>query len=251
MQVVDRSHPDAVEVIRQQRRAWDARPLVRRLYRSWFAEIDARLAPGPGPTVEIGAGCGSFKEFRPEVLATDVFDTPWADLVMDAERLRFDDGSLANLVMIDVLHHLPHPLAALREAERVLSPGGRLVMLEPYCAPFSALAYRIMHEERLDLKVDPEDSGSRSSDDPFDANIAIPTVLFWRHPDAVDRAAPRLRVVERRRLSWLVYPLSGGFSKRQLVSDRVAGPLLGLERLFSPLMARLAGFRCLVTLERV
>ena len=77
---------------------------------------------------------------RAFVVTTDVEPTPWADHVVDAERLPYGDGSLANLVLIDVFHHLADPAGFLDEASRTLAPGGRVVILDPYCSPVSTLA---------------------------------------------------------------------------------------------------------------
>jgi hypothetical protein len=60
---------------------------------------------------------------------------------------------------------------------------------------------------------------------------------------------PELTMVEARRLSFVAYPLSGGFSKRQLVPAAGLPALRLVERLLSPL-GPLAAFRCLVVLER-
>ena len=79
-----------------------------------------------GRTVEIGGGIGQFKDRFPLVIATDIQIAPWLDLVADAQRLPFAQGSISNIVMIDVLHHLEFPLLFLREASRVLRPGGTM-----------------------------------------------------------------------------------------------------------------------------
>ena len=118
-----------------QREAWERRPLVRELYEGWYRRIAGELAPGGAPTVEIGCGIGTLKESIPEVIATDVVETPWTDQVVDASSLTYGDAELSNLVMVDVLHHLSEPIRFLNEARRVLAPGGRVVMVEPYCSP--------------------------------------------------------------------------------------------------------------------
>lgn len=242
---------DALAMLKANRVAWDGRPALRRLYTDWFGLIADRLATVGGSTVELGAGFGAFKEFRPETVSTDVLETPWTDAVVSAEDLPFADGELANLVMLDVFHHIARPRQALAEAQRSLAPGGRLVMVEPYCSPLSTFAYRHLHDEHLDLTADPERPQPPSSaTDPFDANIALPTILFWRRPEVLARWVPALRITERRRLSWLAYPLSGGFSRRPLVPTGLAPFARRLDRALAPAMAPLAGFRCLVVLER-
>lgn len=49
----------------------------------------------------------------------------------DAAALPFADGAFAAVLIRDVLHHLPDPGQVLREARRVLAPGGRLTVIEP------------------------------------------------------------------------------------------------------------------------
>ncbi|MGH2953096.1 MAG: class I SAM-dependent methyltransferase [Solirubrobacterales bacterium] len=238
-----------VEPLRRQREAWEARPAVRALYADWYAMIVARMAEPPGDSIELGCGIGTFKELCPQVVATDVAPTPWADRVADAERLPVADASVANLVMTDVLHHLPSPALLFDEAERVLRLGGRLVAVEPYCSLLSGFAYRRFHREGADPGVDPFAEAPQSSADPLDANNALPTLIFWRHLQRFRERWPALVPVERRRFAYLAYPLSGGFEGRRLAPDLVVGALRRIEPALAPL-APLAAFRCLVVLER-
>jgi SAM-dependent methyltransferase len=241
--------PALIEDLSVQRRAWDDRPLVRALYRSWYARMAALLADADGPTVEIGAGIGTLRESIPGVVATDVEPTPWSERVVDAQDLPYEDSSLANLVGVDVLHHLPRPLKFLQEARRALRPGGRLVLLEPYGSPASTLSYRLLHHEDWDAGADPFADVSQSSDRPLDANGAIPTLLFFRRADELRRRLPELEIVHRERLAMLAYPLSGGFTRRPLVPARAARRMLALEDRLGGL-APLLAFRCLVALNR-
>lgn len=234
------------QTLREHERAWEARPLLRRIYRDWFALLASRLSRVPGPTLELGSGIGRLREHVPELVTSDVEQTPWADRVVDAERLPFGDGELANVVLLDVYHHLPRPAAFLDEARRALAPGGRVVMLEPYVGPLSRLAYRL-HHERLELEGD--GFAEQHSADPLDANLALTTLAFFRQREEYARRWPELPLVEERLLSFLVYPLSGGFTRRPLLPAALFRPLDALERALAPVLRSLA-FRCLIVLER-
>jgi SAM-dependent methyltransferase len=238
-----------IDDLRVQDEAWRSRPMVRRLYGDWYRRVVSRLSAVEGPTVELGSGISRFKEHYPAAVATDIQPTPWVDEVVDAERLPYDDGAIANLVLIDVFHHLPGPAQFFDSASRVLAPGGRAVLVEPYCSPVSYFAYRRFHHERTDLDTPPFADDPHAAASPMAANQARATLVFFRHADEFERRWPSLAIVERRLLALLTYPLSGGFTRPKLVPDAAYGPLSAAERVLSPLAGLLA-FRCLVVLEK-
>ncbi len=235
------------DTLREHERAWNERPLLRRIYGDWFELLASRLSDVDGVTLELGSGIGRLREHVPGLVTTDVEQTPWADRVVDAARLPYADGEVANVVMLDVFHHLARPAAFLDEARRALARGGRVVMLEPHVTPLSGLAYRL-HHERLELDAD----GFAESEPagPLDANLAQTTLALFRQRAELERRWPELPVVERRLLSLLAYPLSGGFTRRPLLPSALYRPLAAVERVLTPLVGRAAAFRSLVVLER-
>src|SRR5438132_13819231 len=130
--------------------AWQDKPLLRQIYAAFYERIvvllDLRL---PGRIVEIGSGVGNLKSHLPQAITTDLFPNPWLDLACDAYELPFKDRSVSNLILFDVFHHLERPIAFLREAERALAPGGRLILFEPYISLASLVVYGIFHHEPL------------------------------------------------------------------------------------------------------
>jgi SAM-dependent methyltransferase len=237
-----------VAALRVQEAAWNERPLVRALYVDWFRELVVRLSSAQGASVELGAGIARLQEIAPWIVPTDVERTPWTQTLVDAESLPFSSASVANLVLVDVFHHLARPARFLDEAVRALVPQGRIVVLDPYCSPVSTLAYRLFHHERTDLSVDAfaEDAGA---DEPLDSNQARATLAFFRARAELRRRWPELVLVEAHRLALLAYPLSGGFTGPRLLGHRPGTAVLRLERRLTRL-APLLAFRCLVVLER-
>lgn len=242
--------PALNEHLSAQLRAWESRPLLRKFYAGWYELVEAQLAAVDGVSVELGSGIGGFAQGRPAIIPTDVEETPWAQMVADGENLPFADGAVANLVLIDVFHHFAAPARFMSEAVRVLNDGGRVIMIEPYCSPLSTVAYRRFHEEDLDLSAEPLAESPQLRDAPMDANIAQPTLTFYRCWNVVRQRYPELALVERRLLTSLGYVLSGGYSRRQLVPSGAYRALALVESVLSPL-APLLAFRCLIVLERL
>ena len=242
---------ESADVIARRREIWAERPLTREIYRRSFAAIQSEMSPGPR-SVEIGGGSGMARDFLPGVLITDLVRTPHVDLVADALALPFAAATLDNLIGTDCLHHLPHPDRLFTEAIRVLRPGGRLILVEPFISPASRLAFALAHPEPVDLGADPLPQDGRpvfASTGPFAANQAIPTLLFFTHRDRFAQRFPELKLRTCRRTSLIAYPLSGGFSAPSLVPRWLHGAVFALERLATPL-APLMAFRLLITLER-
>lgn len=116
------------------------------------------LSRARGRVLELGAGTGVNLELYPEAIEELVLVEPDphmakrlqakleasprdATLVADsAERLPFEDASFDTAVATLVLCTIPDPAAALREAARVLKPGGELLFIEHVRAEQPGLA---------------------------------------------------------------------------------------------------------------
>lgn len=232
----------------EQRLLWERKAGLNIVYDDYHRRIAAHCLPGV--TLEVGAGSGHFKAIMPQSIALDIQPSPWCDIIADAHHLPFDDGSVANVTMLDVFHHFAQPTVFLAEALRVLRPGGRLVMIEPAMSPVNRAISSRMHHEGLDMSVDPFSPGIKTGPRPEDANLALPHLTFVTHRDRLAQAVPGLRVVKTEFFSLWAYPLSGGFQSWSLLPGALARPLLALESLAAPLLGRLAGFRLLVVAEK-
>ena len=196
------------EFISQHRTIWAARSELRAVYHEWFAQL-LRCVEGLHPIVELGAGPGFFKEYFPQLISTDVISTPYVDVVCDASSLPFQSGSVGALVMVDVLHHLPKPLEFLAEAGRILLPGGRIAMIEPWITVPSYLLYRYFHHEDCSLAVDVHCPFGALEKRAFDGNAAIPFKLLQQYK----RGVPSLRLLQATPFLGLPYLATLGFHR--------------------------------------
>lgn len=239
--------------LRLHQRAWQRKRLLREVYEDLYRQMSEWHSAVAGLHIDVGAGAGNYRRCRPDVLCCDVLPFPGLDFCADACRLPLADGTVADLTMMDVLHHLPFPRRFFDEVSRVLVPGGRLILVEPYVSPASWPVYKLFHREPLDLRIDPmpddPDEPIVDPNTPLSANQAVPTLIFWRHRRRFERLYPELRLICTRPTAVLAYPLSGGFEGPCLVPGWAAGIVRRLDRAFTPLASFLA-FRCLVVLEK-
>ena len=89
-----------------------------------------------GVVLDLGAGLRPFADLLPgQTVALDHRPRPDIDLIGDAHRLPFGDGTIDAIVCTEVFEHLLDPAAAARELIRILKPGGRLVLTTRFCFP--------------------------------------------------------------------------------------------------------------------
>jgi ubiquinone/menaquinone biosynthesis C-methylase UbiE len=67
-------------------------------------------------------------------LQTGSWDQTKLDIVSDITAIPRPDASFDAVMCIEVLEHLPEPLAALREFSRLLQAGGQLLVTAPFCS---------------------------------------------------------------------------------------------------------------------
>jgi SAM-dependent methyltransferase len=240
----------------EHRRIWERKPVLSRVYGVWFDALLAGLPPR-ARVVEIGAGPGFLSAYargRAEGItwvASELLETPWNDVVADGLRLPFGARSFDAVVGLDLVHHLARPAAFFTESARVLRPGGRVAVIEPWVSPLSYPIYRWLHQEGCTLGIDPWDPFGRDAaegKDPFRGDAAV----LWRMMR--DTSASRWRELgfsppSVKRLNGFAYLLSLGFRERSLLPGALAPLLMKADGVLAPL-SRYAGMRALAIWEK-
>lgn len=236
------------------RESFSRKPLLRYVYRDLYRLAGDHLpgAKGSRTVVEIGSGMGNVREFIPDCITTDLFPNEGIDRVEDAYALGFEDKSVDGFLLLDVFHHLRYPGTALREMERCLRNGGRVVLLEPDMSLLGRLVYGRFHPEPLGLGdsiqwhapgVEPLSKGGPG----YYAAQGNAKRVFVDGED-LEQIAP-LRVRQISRIASLSYVASGGFSGPQLYPTSCYGLMRWIDRV-AGLFPSLFSTRLLVVLEK-
>ena len=234
--------------IQRNRRAWQAKPLLRKIYADFYQRILGLIDPRrPGQIVEVGSGIGNLKAHLPRAVCTDLFPNPWLDLVCDGYELPFIDASISHLVLFDVFHHLRAPRAFLHEARRVLTTAGRLILFEPYISWSSYPVYGLLHHEAVALRqpISVAEVLPRPRD--YYAAQGNATRLFFSNARADWRE--NWDVFHAEAFSAFSYLLAGGYSRPACYPTRWLPALQALDQWLSR-WPRLFGSRCLVGLSK-
>jgi len=231
--------------------AWNRKPLLQRVYFGFYCEMARYLsANAHGLTVELGSGIGNIKKVIPHCITTDIFPNPWLDRQENAYRLSLAEGSVSNLILFDVWHHLQFPGTALKEFGRVLSRKGRLILFEPGMGLLGRLIYSVAHHEPL-ASHEPIEWFAPTDFSPDEAPYFA--AQSHAHRMFVEGEFGEMfrdwEIVDVRLLSSLAYLFSGGFSKPQLCPDCFFPLLNRLDRILSRIPSLFA-VRLLAVLEK-
>jgi SAM-dependent methyltransferase len=222
-------------------RIWRGKPSLRLVYSVWFDALLSEV-PASARVVEVGAGPGLFAEYarrrRPDLAwtASDLAPATGNDVVADAHALPFRAGAADAILGVDILHHVARPRSFFAEAARILRPGGRLALIEPWVTPLSFPVYRFFHQEDC---AEPQDrwapfAARGEGKELFDGNAGIPRAIVrdtppegWR---SLDLEPPRTQLI-----NGFAYLLTLGFRERSLLPATAAPAALWLDRALAPL----------------
>ena len=213
--------------IDRHRTTWRRKSVLRDYYRNEFFKRIVSAIP-PGRTLEIGSGPGFFAEYHRCDVVTDVTDADHVDQVVDIHHTPFADGEFAAVIGVDVIHHFYHPAAASREIARILQPGGRLILIEPWSGPFGYFFNKYLHHEDCSPLDDPWGPAFTNGKDAMDGNATIPKTLFVDHADELlERTG--LKVVSVETFGCVGYIATGGFQRWGL-PEPLARLIIAAER---------------------
>lgn len=135
--------------LRRRRSDEDYRALQHHLAQMTVADLSRRgIDVAASSVLEVGAGRGGFSEVLAiearRFVASDRYRHPFFDgpgaptwmLIDLLEPMPLEDNSFDLIIATSVIEHLPDPRVMLREAQRVLKPGGKLLVSFP---PFWSL----------------------------------------------------------------------------------------------------------------
>ena len=187
------------------------------------------------------------KEVFPEVITSDILSLPNVDQVFNAEELPFNDYELSSIMMLNVFHHIPKPHLFLKEAERTLIKGGKIIMIEPANSAFGRFIYKNFHHEPFDKKGEREiNAGNPLSN----SNQALPYIYFERDLELFKKEYPALRINSIRYHSPFTYAISGGVSRSALLPYFMYNFVKISEWILSP-FSRWLGLFCTVEIEKI
>jgi SAM-dependent methyltransferase len=225
-----------------------SKPYLKRLYLGWYKLFISKTKDIKGGRhLEIGSGGGFYKEVFPEVVTSDILDLPNVDKVFSAEEMPFGSNELASIVMLNVFHHIPKPYLFLKEAERTLIKGGKIIMIEPANSSLARFIYKRFHHEPFDEKggreIQPGNPLSNS-------NQALPHIYFERDKEQFKKDFPALKINTIEYHSPFSYIISGGVSRSAMLPYFMYNLVQGFEWLLSPLIKHI-GLFCTIEIEKI
>ena len=224
---------------------------LRRLYLHYYDEYEAAIAratPG-GIVLEVGAGGGFYRETCGRRRSRSTCGPARTSTCSGRRwRCRFATQSTSAILLLNVLHHLPDPRGFFRECQRVLKPGGRVCLIEPYAGPLSRRLIRPLHHEPWDetggwtlapvWSADRRQHGAAVESSSF----AIAHGTMREFPELADRSLPPPHRRALPALRWRVDAI--------VRAGALFTPLLALERLFAPAGSTLASMMTVELVKR-
>lgn len=237
---------DDPKVLREHKKLIRNKKILNKIYLDFYNQFKKLTFP-EGPIIEIGSGAGFIKKVIPQVVTSDVVKGPGIDKVFSAEKIPFKSNSTAAFLMVDVLHHVKDSEKALREMERCLKIGGKIIMIEPYNSLWGGFIYKYLHQENFNPSSNWKVSGKGRMSH---SNTALPWIIFVRDRKKFIRKFPTLKILKVAPHTPFAYLFSGGLSYPQFIPTTLFPMVKFLEIVLSPVNPMIGMF-VTVELEKV
>lgn len=164
--------------------------------------------------IEFGAGIGASRDFitAKKFILTDYLDSEWLDMKqVNALDSGFDSSSFDFIVASNMIHHLAFPKVFFDECQRILRPGGKLIILEIHTSLLMRMILRLMKHEGFDETVNVFDASKSCNqpNDPWSANCSVPKLLFRSHQQ-FESECPDWQIIHDRKVEFFQFLNSGG-----------------------------------------
>jgi len=221
---------------------------LKKLYYQWYAELTKELPHLPKkPIIELGSGGGFLKEIHPEVICTDILELPSNDMTISALDMPFENQSIGGIFMIDTLHHIPDMDGFLKEADRTLDHGGKIIMIEPVNSMFGRFIYKNFHHEPFDV----EGGWTIPSAGPLSgANGALPWIVFERDAKLFKEKFPNFEIETIQYRNPLLYLISGGVSFKQLLPNFLYQTVSAFDYVLPKIFKQFSMFQLIVVTRK-
>jgi SAM-dependent methyltransferase len=195
------------------------------MYRVSYEEL-RHLCGSLSPVVEVGSGSCVSRFVAPSWVRSDVIFASSLSIQAGATSLPFASESVGAIVMRDTWHHISDLTQFLDECDRVLQPGGKVIISDPYWGLLARLVYKYLHHEEYDDHVA---GWSFTATSPWSSNQALAYIVLRRDRSLFSEKWPRLAIVEHGARVGPSFLLSGGVSRRTSIPGLLLRNLFILE----------------------
>lgn len=225
---------DSPEKITEHKQVIEKKKILYQVYRQFYKLISNNLnnIPTSGKIVELGSGGGFIKKVLPQVLTSDVVPGEAIDRVFSAEKIPFREKTVSAFIMLDVFHHLKNAEKALKEIERCLKVGGKIIMVDQNNSLWGRFIYKYFHYEKFDPKAGWKVSGKGRMSD---SNMALPYIIFKRDKEIFEKKFPKLKISLYQPHTPFGYLVSGGLTSPQFIPSFFYPLVVILEKILSPI----------------
>ena len=163
--------------------------------------------------LEIGSGAGLSKSFiNAKFISSDIIDNKWIDVCCNAENIPFPDNYFDAIFSSNVFLHFDNPVKALKEMERILCPGGSLIINDIKLSLCHKLLVKILKHVSYNHSINTYKQKIKKTNNTFSANAANLDLLL-RDKDAFKKKF-NLSIVKDISSEFFLYLLSGGVTAK-------------------------------------